>query len=1033
MGREYESAAARYNIFACDVLAPAVIRERAPLSVSVLQSAEPLDPSDAVEREFRPVPIGWRWGPVWSTAWFQIRGVVPTSMAGKSVGLRFSSGTEATLWERGEPRCGLDPNHELVLLYEPARGGETVGLHVEAACNRPFGVAVFSWEDAEERRRWSEPMPGRLEFCELVVLDQPVWRLWKTYEFARQLLAQLGEESPRARRLAVALERATQRIDAADVPAAAAAATALVEEGLRGEAASTQTAVAIGHAHIDTAWLWPIRETRRKCIRSFSTVVALMERYPDFHFMCSQAQQYAWVEKDAPGLFARITARVREGRWEPCGGMWVEPDANLPSGESLVRQILHGVRYWRERFGEHAPQRILYLPDTFGFPASLPQIARLAGLDTFITNKLWWNDTNEFPHMTFVWRGLDGSEILAHNTPGKDYNSANTPREWLRGVQNAARIDPAGTGLWLQPFGFGDGGGGPTAETIHFAQLAGKTEGLPNVLQGRADRFAEALHRRRKELLTAGRDLPVWDGELYLEFHRGTYTTQAWLKRANRRAEGLLRIAEWLTFFGPQPLANSEAHEASLQLDKAWKQVLLHQFHDILPGSSIAQVYEHAHSDHERVRGVCEALIRSAARRWAAAAHSGGGRQPFLVLNSASTPRSGWVRCGERECFATDVPALGARVLDAAADTPAPQPVNCTADELSNGILAARFDELGRITSLRRLDLPRDACGSGSGAALNQLVLYEDRPRVYDAWEIDREYEQKAERVLTPCARRITGDGLQRGAIEFTRALGRDSRITQTYVLRAGSPRLDIQTRVEWRERHRLLRALFPVQVHARRATYEIQFGHLERATHRNTPWDQAMFEVCAHGWMDLSESGFGVALLNDCKYGHSCHGNVLGLSLLRGPTFPDPHADLGEHEFTYSLMPHDGDWRRAGVDKEAEDLNNPLQAHPLEPGGRGPIGEAWAPFELQSSGSQGVRVVAAKRGERGDALVLRLVETHGGRARVTLRWALPVTAVRSVDLLEHDHALEDFRHDARERVSSFAMQPFQIVTLAAK
>ncbi len=1036
-----QSAARRYAVFAEQVLEPLVHPSAVPLRAAAARVESPIPLAEARKASYAPVEIGWRWGPVWSTTWFRLSGAVPESWAGKTVALRFACGTEALLWQDGSPRQGLDDNHPEAILLSPAGGGEALELYIEAACNHPLGAARFAWLETEFNRRWNTPTPGILECCELVVLDEAMWRAWRTFVFAHQLLAQLPDDSDTGRMLDEALRRCVMRIDphaaARDAPGAADELTEVLRSAA--EPAASR-AWAVGHAHIDTAWLWPIRETRRKCLRSFSTVLSLMERYEDFHFLCSQAQQYAWVEQDAPELFARIAARVAEGRWEPGGAMWVEPDCNVPGGESLVRQVLAGTRYWIEKFGDRGRQRYLFLPDSFGFSAALPQIMRLSGLDVFITNKLHWNDTNRFEHMNFRWRGIDGSEVLAHLTPGADYNARNTPEELRRGAQTAARADAGRTGVWLQPFGFGDGGGGPTDWMIENARLAGRCAGLPRVKLAPAGGFCEELRAARRRLRDAGRDLPVWDGELYLEYHRGTLTTQAWLKRANRRAENDLFAAELLTFAGPTPLDEPAAAGARQRLEEAWKLLLLNQFHDILPGSSIGPVYEDARRDFTRIDAASRELIDAGLRRWAAGVDTRGLGRPVLVFNPAGSPRCGIVDCDGQPVYVENVPGLGVAVVDAADPPAPPHPVRVADWTLSNGLIAATIDEAGRVASLRRGGEAREVCGrdeAGNLRPLNQLVLYDDRPRAWDAWDIDAEYIEHARPVTGPAeSRRVVEAGPLRGVIEVTRPLGRASRIVQRFVLEAGSPRLDIRTRVEWHEQRTLLRALMPVDVRARYATYEIQFGHLCRPTFQNTSWDRARFEVCAQRWMDLSEPGLGVALLNDGKYGHSCHGSVMGLSLLRGPKFPDEHADQGSHEFTYALLPHAGDWRAAGVPAQAEALNRPLRALPLPAEQAGAIRGAWAPFSLAVEGAAGVGVAAVKPAEDGDdRLIVRLFERHGGRGTVALAWNRPIRDAKRLDLLERP--LADAPPPAPEHTPAgstvrVALRPFEIVTIAA-
>ena len=1036
MSKEIEQAVQRFAVFATQVLEPAIHTQSTPLAVAVFQCLDSISLAEAMRQEYRPVPLGWRWGPVWSTTWFRITGRVPAAMAGRRVVLRFSSGTEALLWLDGAPQQGFDPYHTSAILQDPAQGGEDLCLYVEAACNRPFGVTLFWWDAPELHERWSGPDPGRLTQCELAAFDPALWRLWRSFEFARQLLPLLPDDAPRTRALIANLERVVESIDPAAPASSAASAEAILDAALRGQVPSQTHCLAVGHAHIDTAWLWPLRETQRKCLRSFASVLALMDQYPRFHFLCSQAQHYVWIEQHSPELFARIAARVDEGRWEPAGAMWVEPDCNIPSGESLVRQILHGTRYWQKAFGPHGAQRLLYLPDTFGFSAAIPQIMALAGLDTFVTNKLSWNETNEFPHTHFRWRGLDGTEVLAHCTPGRDYNATLSPLELQRGEKECARKDHAGVGIWLQPFGYGDGGGGPTAEMIENAQLAGHCEGVPRVTLSSVGKFCTELHRQRDALRATGHDLPVWEGELYLEYHRGTYTTQAWLKRANRQAEQGLRAAEWLSFAGPTPPDATRSAEIARQLDEAWKLLLLNQFHDILPGSSITTVYEEARRQHDRIRQIYTALIADGVKHWAQQASTTGLRAPILVFNPASIQRSGVVEYEGQLHYVANVPALGSAVRDRAEQSAVP-PVSVAGQTLSNGILTATIDDAGRVSSLRRTGSQRETgqCRpDGSPEPLNQLVLYHDRPRNFDAWDLDREYELNASPVAGAAESwQVVETGPLRASIEVTRPLGRASHIRQRFILEAGSPRLNIRTSVEWHEEHRLLRALSPVDVRARHATYEVQFGHIQRPAHRNTSWDRAMFEVCAQRWADLSEPGFGVALLNDCKYGHSCHDGVLGLSLLRSPKFPDPQADMGTHGFTYSLMIHDGNWRAAGVDREAEALNAPLFAIPLPAEQRGTLPRHWAPFEVEMHGAAGVAVSAVKRAADDERLIIRLIETHGGQGQVQIRWRLPVSAVEAVDLLERPITLPGFVHAPQPLCTSMPLRPFQMVTLAAR
>ena len=1044
-------AAIRYENFHSEVLIPQVFPLRAALEVGMWQApgsglagGHP-SLAEAKRARYRPVKVGLRWGPVWSSAWFRLSGRVPAAMRGHTVALRFSCGTEGTLWRDGVPFQGFDPYRDLAFLWPKAGGGERVDLLVEGACNLPLGISTFWWDHPELQTRWREPNPGRLESAELVVVDEAAWRYAQAWDFLRRLMLALPEDSARATEIANGLRDIHACIDAHDpVPGMEETASAL-DELVKGGAHEPATAcIAVGHAHIDTAWLWPLRETRRKCIRSFANVLRLQERFPEFHFLCSQAQQYAYVKEDAPEVYAQIKRRVQEGRWEPGGAMWIEPDCTCPSGESFVRQIVHGTGFWTREFGAAGKQRFLYLPDTFGFPPCLPQIARLGGLDTFITNKMSWCETNRFPHVTFLWRGLDGTEILTHLTPGHNYNSSIEPKDMLFGernlvVQDGQSFFASAIPMWLQPFGFGDGGGGPTDWQIARAELAADCAGVPRFEQHRVDVFCGRLHAGREALEGAGRPLASWDGELYLELHRGTYTSQAWLKRQNRLAESALRDAEALACSLPS-LKAKDLEALRGRLDGAWKTLLLNQFHDILPGSSIEAVYDDARADHARISEIAHGERDALEAGFARLADTRGMRSPVLVRNSASTARCGVVALGDSLLHVNDVPALGMKVVDAAEIGAIPQAVEVKATKrgvtISNGIVRAVIDLAGRVAELEHLPTRRTANmrdARGRMQPLNQLALYEDRPRRWEAWETDRDYFDKCELLDGDCEIAVTERHPLRGEVRVERAIGEKSTIWQTYRLDAGGTRLEVRTEVEWHESQRLLRALFPLDVRARHAWFGTQYGAIERPIHRNTSWEEARFEVPGHSWMDVSEPGFGLAVLNDGRYGRSAissaDGSTLGLSLLKSPLFPDPTCDRGVHAFNYALMPHAGDWRDAGVDHAADCLREPMRAIPLKRGAKGVLRGAWAPFEVLSSGAMRVEVSAWKPAEDGRGRILRLVETRGARGDVQVFWNHDARKVTPVDLLERPHAREGVAH-ASGAATLLRMKPFEIVSL---
>ena len=1008
---DIEYAALGFETFHDDVLAPGIVEKTIPLSVEVHQCTEHLSPKEAAGRPFTPVETGWRWGPVWSSAWFRLHGEVEEEFRRKELDLHFSCGTEALLWLDGVPHHGFDPYHHHARI-RPGTLGDSVELLIEAACNRPLGASLFWWEHAEEHGRWKEDAPGRLETAALELRNRDLERFCAAWMFGVKVLRTTNARQSLGHRIEHGMRQLKKSIlnsgGVFDVAAGLNELEKVLADGEKGRS----KCCTIGHAHIDTAWLWPISETKRKCLRTFATQLRNLERCDDFRFLCSQPQQYAWMEQRSPELFEQIRRRVREGRWEPFGAMWIEPDANIPSGESLIRQILHGTRYFENRFGTDAPQEALYLPDTFGFPASLPQICRLAGLETFITNKIAWCETNRFPHVTFNWRGIDGTEVLTHFTPGHNYNSSIDPQDFIDAEQRLNESDGACGESWLQPYGWGDGGGGPDRRQILNARFAKHAAGLPETRTCTATEFCRTLHEESAS--TCKR--PVWDGELYLELHRGTYTTHARLKAANRQAERALREIEAL-----QLTLDGTGDSDGAWLDKAWKTVLLNQFHDILPGSSIEKVYEDAHEELDHLQAESIARINEGLRDLTPMFDVGSMERPVLLWNPSSNGGNAVVETDSGPRFVRDVPAMGFRVIDAALQQTPDHPVEATERTLDNGRLKATIDDAGRVSELILDGAPFDL-----DAPLNTLVMHADRPRRWQAWDLDRDYQDHRSEQSTPAdSITLLESSDLRGVIEVRRSLGDSSSITQRYVLEADQRFLKIETRLDWQENDTILRAEFTPNIRSRHATYGIQFGSLERPTHRNTTHEQAAFEVPGHLWMDLSQPGRGLAILDDgSRLGRSCHDRTLGLSLVRSTSFPDPNADRGIHEFVYAIMPHAGDWREADVDGAADGLGMPIRSTPACAGSRGPMkdGHALVPgLEF----TRGLEIAALKKAEDGEGAILRLVEKRGSDRAVTVDLSAHGAAVSTVNLLEREGDRKKTSKDHMARLT-----PYQILTM---
>ncbi|HVX31481.1 MAG TPA: glycoside hydrolase family 38 C-terminal domain-containing protein, partial [Nitrolancea sp.] len=786
------------------------------------------------------------------------------------------------------------------------------------------------------------------------------------------------------------------------------------------------------HAHLDVAWLWPLAETRRKAHHTFASVLSLMERYPDFHFTASSAQLYDYVQTADPELFERVRARVAEGRWEPIGGMWIEPDCNLTSGESLVRQLILGRRYFAREFGYR--DAVAWLPDTFGFAANLPQILAGAGIRFFFTHKLNWNDTNRFPYDLWRWEGIDGTQLTAHSfdNPIGGYNGQITPDalgETWRNFRGKARHAES-----LFTFGMGDGGRGPTSDMLERIALLNDVPALPTVRQTTVKEFFEQIDPA---------SLPVWTGELYLEFHRGTYTTQSRIKRLNRLAEHRLYEAE--------AAATLAAIEGALyprtELSAAWTTLARNQFHDILPGSSIREVNVEAERE---LGGVVDSVVavrdRAIDRLTGSVRPKGTERQQVVFFNPQSFRRllSGaverpattgpfrlilsdgievpWQPCDDDTILIhvdRRIHSFGFALLDVLPEAPITTAggVAASGRVLENNIVRVELADDGTIASLFDKRTKREML---SGPA-NQLRLYHDLPAAWEAWNLTDTSQQEGRLIDEYDAWRVVENGPVRASIEIRRSFG-TSTIIQRYSLRVASPRLDIETEIDWHERRTLLRALFPLAIHAPHATFETSYGAIKRSTRRNTSWERAQYEVPGHRWVDLSEPDYGVSLLNDGRYGHSALGNTLGLTLLRSPLDPDPLADRGHHTFTYALYPHVGDWATGGTIEAAIDLNSPLIGRltstaqlddPINP-------RHW--FDIS-----GMTVGALKLAEDSDDIILRLYDPYGRHGTAVVTPYFDIAGAAIVDLLEENPTPIDLRPS---RAINVSYRPFQILTL---
>jgi alpha-mannosidase len=960
---------------------------------------------EARRLHYRAIEVGERLGPLWSTYWVRITARVPVGWRGSRIDLHWDSKSEALLWLDGKSRQGLNPGRHFAELTPCAEGGEILTCHVEVACNRAFGNAEAGHPPSE---------PYQLTACELRPFDRDAWSLFHDFDVLRQLEADreppqtprsTGGVAPRivrpaldatwAGKLLHELNEVCNVLDPDDKSTwfAGRAILAPLLEARNGSVAHELSAV--GHAHIDTAWLWPIEETRRKCQRSFATVLALMDAYPAFKFACSQAYQYAVIEECDPDLFERIRAKVKSGQWIPIGGSWVEPDCNLPSGESLSRQFLYGQRYFERTFGRRS--RIFWNPDVFGYAGQLPQLMREAGMDRFLTQKLSWNRFTTPPHHSFYWRGIDGSEVLTHFPPADTYNGMATIEELRYHAANYKDADRSAQALYL--FGYGDGGGGPDATMIEALQRSQDLFGVPRSAMRDPDEFYDRLEHNADNLASI-------EGELYFEYHRGTYTSQSEVKRLNRKLEGQLQTLEFLSTMCQLSGKSAPSREANEGL---WRTLLTNQFHDILPGSSIGEVYVRTRAELGETSDRVAALTQQLAERL-----SSQDTTPTPINPIGFWRREVALMPDGEQTFIEAEPFAAGRITTSV-DKVSVEENSDGSIVLQNGALRAVLTADGHVQSLVHRETGREAL---DGPA-NRFVLFDDRPTEYEAWDIDPFALETGREAAPAEGGTIVARGPLRAEIKFERLLGKQSRLVQVIRLDAASKHLEFDTEIDWRERRTLAKVVFPIACKSSHASYETMFGAVERPTHANTDADLAQFEVPGHRWADLSEPGFGVSLLTDSRYGFATLGSVMSLSLLRGTMSPDADADIGVHHLRYALFPHSGDWRASGTVGVAACFNRPFVW------AKGTPGEILSRALVVAEPSN-IVIDTIKPAEDGKGFVVRLYESAGCTTKARLMFAI------SPKSIQRSNTLEDLIEPLALTSGGcdIVLRPFQIMTL---
>lgn len=909
-----------------------------------------------------------------------------------------NSGFESLLYVDGHPYQGVDSNHQEVLLQKFA--GQTVEL------------TFLLWSGLEGGGPHRE-QEHRVRCAQVGYLHTATDDFYYDAKAIVKTVKLLPEESTERYELTAALDSAFLLINWDEDKFYATVGDALDCLNAKLDAMrkdSKITVSCVGHTHIDVAWLWRLKHTREKAMRSFSTVLNLMDEFDEYVFLQTQPQLYSFLKQDCPELYEKIKRKVAQGKWEPDGGMWLEADCNISSGEALVRQFLHGIRFFEKEFGRTCSY--LWLPDVFGYSWALPQIMKQCGIKTFMTTKISWNEYNSIPDDLFRWRGMDGSEILTYfvDTPEvglpldsrfSTYNGMISPRSVLGSWKKFRNKDLSPE--TLISYGFGDGGGGVNRNMLKMRRAMDRLPGLPNVKVTKAGDFFERLHRRVEH---TDRYVHTWDGELYLEFHRGTYTTQARNKKWNRLMEYKLAETEWLSSLS---MLEGGTYDAPA-LHGAWETVLRNQFHDIIPGSSIHEVYEDSRKEYQQASDQIDAVRKTALDRLTRPQdgavtlyHSGSFARTDCVFLPVKEDVSFFTEDGSavpsqqtRDGYyvQADMEPLSVKTLlfrPGKADTgESPFKINLPGRRMETPFYTVEWNEQGQLCRIFDRENRRDALAeNGVG---NAFEIFEDKPTNYDAWNIDIFYTQKKEYAALTEPPKILECGPLKAAVRFRYRYNR-SEITQDLIVYRGSRRIDFETRVDWHESHRLLKTAFETAVRSTKATYEIQFGHVERPTHFNTSWDLARFEVVGHKWADLSEENYGVSLLNNCKYGYSAKDSVLKLSLLRSSKEPDTEADMGMHEFTYSLLPHAGSVTQGNTIQEAAALNLPVHFA----GGA----SALSGRRLIRTDSNAVCVDAVKKAEDEDCVVVRLHECRGGTRELSLSSDYPVVRFEECNLLE--------------------------------
>ncbi len=944
-----------------------------------------------------------------SHAWLRMVIDIPQEMKGMPVMLKIST-DNASGWfvdnpqfiayVDGKMRQGLDTNHRYMIL-DGSR--DSYEIHLYAYTGRKTALSRF--------------------YAEIKNVIPAVNDLYYDLMYPFEILSFIDQYSNEYAQIIRYLDSAVTMLELYDVESdefieSAKRARRFLQDEFYGKFCKEQpmTTILIGHTHIDCAWLWTLEQTREKVQRSFATVVELMKRYPEYKFMSSQPLLYRKLKEEAPEIYEEVKKLVKEGRWEVEGSMWVEADCNLTSGESLVRQIIYGKRFFRDEFGVNT--RTLWLPDVFGYSAALPQILKKSGIDWFVTSKISWNDTNMMPFDTFRWKGIDGTKINTYFLTAQD-DKGGVPERYTTYVAGSDAKMVSGTWKRYQQkmlnneviatFGWGDGGGGPTPEHLEFARRGSKgVSGVPN---SKID-FAGNFLKRLEDKIDVSNLVPEWQGELYLEFHRGTYTSIAKNKRNNRKSEFLFLDAELVSVLAKELLGNNFPKNT---LRDGWETILTNQFHDIIPGSSIKAVYDRSDIDYARVKACADKIIDSAKSDIASKLDKNCG---YVVFNPHSFTTDGLVKANGKSAIAKNIASKGYTCVN---DLISTNNVKIDGKTVETNCFTVKFDKDWQITSIYDKKNSREVIKNGKKG--NEIRVYVDYPDCYEAWEWEA-YSLDNYKSLTELESFETVLDGARVGIKLVRPF-MSSKVTQTIWFYDDIAKIDFETVADWHEQNKMVKAVFDVDINTDKATYEIQFGTIERPTHKNTSWDEAKFEVCAQKYADISEGGYGVSIINDCKYGHDIHNGLMQLSLLKCAVDPNPEADQGIMECTYSICPHAGTLAQSDTVKYAYYLNYPMSAVKAS-GEKSLIPESYS---FVSINKENIICETVKEAEESTDTVIRLYECKNIRSKSEITIGFDAKKCYLCDMLENE--LEEIA--INDKKITVDMKGFEIITLKFK